>query len=117
MVGINPWIGVLIYASLATVTFGSIIPFTLQYAREMGDPELWVNPVFIQVNNRMTGVWGGIFVINLVLDYLTLVTPERFGRIAPPLTYVVIGAVIIFTILYPGYVRRTYPRALLRNSG
>ena len=106
--------GVLIYASLATVTFGSIfacIPFTLQYAREMGDP------VFIQVNNRMTGVWGGIFVINLVLDYLTLVTPERFGRIAPPLTYVVIGAGIIFTLLYPGYVRRTYSRVLLRNSG
>ena len=112
--------GVLIYASLATVTFGSIfacIPFTLQYAREMGDPEHWENPVFIQVNNRMTGVWGGIFVINLVLDYLTLVTPERFGRIAPPLTYVVIGAGIIFTLLYPGYVRRTYSRVLLRNSG
>ena len=46
MTGILPVMGMLIYAALAAVTFGSIladIPFTLQYAREMVDRALWEN--------------------------------------------------------------------------
>jgi hypothetical protein len=107
--GIIPMMGIIIYAVLAAVTFGSIlakIPFTLQYARGMVDRSLWENPFFIRVNVLMTGAWGGVFVINLVLSYLTFAFPDTFGRITSPLTYLVLVAGVTFTIWYPGYVQK-----------
>ena len=107
--GIIPVMGVLIYMSLAAVTFGSIlfgIPFTLQYAREMVDRTLWENPGFIRVNILMTGIWGIVFAVNAILDFIAFLSPERFGWIAVPVTYLVLVAGIIFTLWYPGYVQR-----------
>jgi hypothetical protein len=112
--GDDPWIGILIHTTLTAVTFGSIlmgIPFTLQYSREMVDPPLWENPVFIRVNILMTGGWGGIFAINLLLDCVNLITPEFFGEIVAPLMYLTLVTGVIFTIVYPGYVQRKYSRA------
>ena len=109
LTGILPFMGMLIYAALAAVTFGSILaktPFTLQYAREMVNENLWENPAFIWVNVLMTGVWGGIFVINLALSYLTFAYPYSAGWITSPLTYLVLIAGIIFTIWYPGYIQK-----------
>ena len=85
LTGILSWSGVLIYMVLAAVAFGSIlagVPFTLQYAREMVDPSRHENPVFLRVNILMTGIWGGIYVVNALLDYLALVFPGpgRTGR-------------------------------------
>ncbi|MGA2122263.1 MAG: hypothetical protein ABSG49_09510 [Methanoregula sp.] len=114
MTGILPVMGMLIYAALAAVTFGSIlakIPFTLQYAREMVDRTLWENPVFIRVNVLMTGVWGSIFVINLILSYLTFAFPHSAGWITSPLTYLVLIAGIIFTVWYPGYIQKKHSSA------
>jgi hypothetical protein len=111
MTGLIPVMGMLIYAALAAVTFGSIlakIPFTLQYAREMVDRTVQENPAFIRVNILMTGVWGGVFVINFFLDYLAFVYPHSAGGITPPLTYLVLIAGIIFTIWYPGHIRKKY---------
>jgi hypothetical protein len=111
MTGLLPVMGMLIYAALASVTFGSIlakIPFTLQYAREMVDRMLWENPVFIRVNILMTGVWGGIFVINFILDYLAFAYPHSAGGITPPITYLVLIAGIIFTIWYPGHIQKKH---------
>ena len=111
MTWILPGISMLIYAGLALVAFGSILaktPFTLQYAREMVDRNLWENPVFIRVNVLMTGVWGSVFVINLILSYLTLVSPQAFGWITSPLTYVVLIAGIVFTISYPRYLMKKH---------
>jgi hypothetical protein len=112
MTGLLPLMGMLIYTTLAAVTFGSILagtPFTLQYAREMVDRSLWKNPVFIRVNVLMTGVWGSIFVINLMLNYLMLVNPELQGGVASMLTYIVLVAGIVFTIWYPGYLQKNNP--------
>lgn len=106
-----PFMGVLIYATLAAVTFGSIlakIPFTLQYARGMVDRKLWGNPFFIWVNIVMTGVWGCVFVVNLVLIYLTLVFPHSVGGITLLLTYLVLIAGIIFTIWYPQHLQKKH---------
>jgi hypothetical protein len=61
MTWILPGMGMLMYAVLSLVTFGSVLaktPFTLQYARKMVDRVLWENPVFIRVNVLMTGFWG-----------------------------------------------------------
>jgi hypothetical protein len=114
MTGILPVTGMLIYGVLAAVTFGSIlanIPFTLQYARNMVDRTLWENPAFIRINVLMTGAWGGIFVINFILDYLGFAYPHSVGWISSPLTYLVLIAGIIFTIWYPGHIQKKHPSA------
>jgi hypothetical protein len=117
--GILPFMGMLIYAALAAVSFGSIlakIPFTLQYAREMVDRALWENPVFIRVNVLMTGVWSGLFAINLTLSYLTFAHPQTPGGITSSLTYLVLIAGIIFTIWYPGHVQKKHAHASIRSG-
>ena len=43
----------------------------------------------------MTGVWGGVFVTNLALGYITFAAPYDLGRIASPLSYLVLIAGII----------------------
>jgi hypothetical protein len=119
MTGLLPVMGMLIYAALAAVTFGSIlakIPFTLQYAREMVDRMLWENPVFIRVNVLMTGVWGGVFLINFILDYLAFAYPHSAGGITPPLTYLVLIAGIIFTIWYPGHIQKKHAHTREQDS-
>ncbi len=116
MTRILPVMGMLIYAALAAVTFGSIladVPFTLQYARDMVDRMLWENPVFIRVNVLMTGVWGGIFVINFTLSSLAFMAPHAVGWIASPLTYLVLIAGIIFTIWYPGHEQKKHSPAVI----
>jgi hypothetical protein len=109
---IIPWMGVVIYATFAAVTFGSMLvkmPFTIQYAREMVDPTLWEKPGFLRVNYLMTGVWGAVFLINLVLSYLTLMAPHSLGGIASPLTYLVLIAGIIYTMWYPQHLLKKPP--------
>ena len=111
LTGLIPWTGVIIYAVLAGVTFGSIlagIPFTLQYAREMVAPALWENPAFLRVNLLMTGTWGTLFVINLGLSYLVLAGPVIPGRIAMILTYAVLVSGILFTLWYPRYIQKKH---------
>jgi len=108
---IIPYMGILIYATLAAVTFGSIfarMPFTLQYARGMVDKALWDNPYFVHVNVLMTAVWGGVFSINLGLSAITLTTSGLIGRIAQMITYIVLAIGIIFTLTYPEHVRKKH---------
>jgi len=112
--GILTWSGVLINAVLAGVTLGSIlagVPFTLQYAREMVDPAHHGTPVFLSVNRLMTGVWGGVFTVNALLNYLALVLPTTAGRVSSLLTYLFLAAGIVFTLWYPGHIRKKYARA------
>lgn len=103
------YIGVLIYATLAIVTFGSIvvkIPFTMQYAREMVDPSLWENPRFIRINLFMTGVWGLIFLINLGINLILWYISGVNTSILQMIPYVVLILGIIFTITYPNHIRK-----------
>ena len=85
-------------------------PFTLPYAREMVDRAVWESPVFIRTNVRITGAWGGVFLINLGLNAITFARPGPAGNIAQVLTYIVLAAGIIFTIRYPEQVRKKYGR-------
>jgi hypothetical protein len=101
--------GILIYASLAAVTFGSILtksPFTIQYARRMVDPAMWENPYFIRVNVLMTGVWGAIFFVNLILSGIALTAQGLLSLAAQLLIYGALGAGIAFTLLYPRHIRK-----------
>jgi hypothetical protein len=103
---------IIIYGVLMLVAFGSLllgVPFTVQYARDMVDKSLWENPVFVSINQLMTGVWGGIFAINLAL-----VTYSKFGagpaaQAAGLLVWGFLILGILFTLLYPEYFRKKHP--------
>jgi hypothetical protein len=113
LTGILSWSGVLIYMVLAAVAFGSIlagVPFTLQYAREMVDPSRHENPVFLRVNILMTGVWGGIYVVNALLDYLALVFAGPVAQTAALITYGTLTAGIVFTLWYPAHIKKKYAK-------
>ena len=113
-IGILTWSGVVINGVLAVVTFGSIlagVPFTLQYAREMVDPAHHDTPVFLRVNILMTSVWGFVFAIDALLNYLALALPGPAGQGSFLLTYVFLAAGIVFTLWYPGHLRKKYARA------
>jgi hypothetical protein len=123
VLGLNwiiPYMGILIYAGFGAVTFSSIAvgkPFTLQYARGMVDKSLWGNPFFIRVNVLMTGVWAGIFSINLGLSIIGLLMPGRIGFIAQVISYIVLVAGIIFTLRYPDYVRKKHAPIPVQYAG
>jgi len=120
MTWIIPYMGILIYAALASVTFGSILlkkAFTLQYARGMVDKALWDNPLFIRVNVFMTGIWGGIFSINAGLNAIALIAPGPAGHIFQVLTYFVLVSGIIFTMWYPGHIRKKYAPVPMQDTG
>ena len=112
LTGLIPFMGVLIYAVLAAVTFASIAagsPFTLQYARSMVDPRVQAHPLFRRVNVLMTGVWGGVFTVNLLLDGAALVLSGSSGQIAQYLTYAVLAVGIAFTLWFPARMRKKFP--------
>nr|WP_320160496.1 hypothetical protein [uncultured Methanoregula sp.] len=106
---IADYMSIVIYLVLAIVAFGSLlagVPFTIQYARDMVDKSRWDHPLFKSVNMFMTGVWGSLFVLNLAL-----VTYAKFGtgfsaRVAGVAIYAVLVLGIVFTMLYPEYLRK-----------
>jgi hypothetical protein len=106
---IVPFMSILIYGTLTTVTIASMLagrPFTLQYAREMVDPALWERPAFIQVNLLMTGVWGGVFAVNLSLSAVAANSPGFIGCLAQNLTYGMLALGILFTLWYPAHLKK-----------
>jgi len=111
-----PFLWVFLYATFTVVTFASIMfgsPFTLQYARKMVEPALWDNPVFIRVNNFMTGIWGCVFGLNLALTAISL----NYPALRTPLqltTYIVLIGGVAFTVLYPLYIRKKAYRSCRR---
>jgi hypothetical protein len=103
--------GTIIYLVLSLVAIGSLlagVPFTLQYARDMVDASLWNNPVFLSVNRFMTGVWGGLFVVNLLLVLYSETGTGPVARAAGLLVYGFLVLGILFTMLYPDYFRRNH---------
>ena len=109
MTAIAEYMGMIIYLVLALVAFGSIlagVPFTVQYAREMVDESRWDHPVFKSVNVFMTGVWGSLFVINLVLVVYAKYGSGFAARVAGMAVYAVLVLGIAFTVLYPEYIRK-----------
>jgi len=77
----------------------------------MVDPAHHDTPVFLHVNMLMTGVWGTVFTVNALLNYLVLALPGQAGLAASLGTYVFLAAGIVFTLWYPGHIRRKYAHA------
>ncbi|MFI6150015.1 hypothetical protein [Streptomyces sp. NPDC051109] len=96
--------------ALALIAFGSMavrMPFTLQYARERVDPEVWDTPAFLRTNYLITGVWGLAFLVAAIAGAygdLVLHNPNNIwtGWIIQILAIV---AALRFTDWYPDVAR------------
>ncbi len=110
LVWLQQWAGEISNVALVVIAFLSIVirrPFTLQYAREMVEPELWSSPAFIHVNYVITWVWAIAFVIQAAsgaFGDVVLDNPDNLwtGWIIQTAAIVV---AIQFTVWYPKHVR------------
>lgn len=80
---------------IAVVALGSLAvgrPFTEFYAKKQAPPEVWNTPTFKKVNRVLTGLWGGVFVLNALCDaavgYLGA-SPDVFNWVVPVVAIVV----------------------------
>jgi hypothetical protein len=76
-------------------------PFTLQYAREGTDREIWARPEFIRVNYVITAVWALAFVVLVVADAVLIYVPTLPPRIGIIATILALVGAVKFTSWYP----------------
>ena len=105
--------GLLVYLVLCVMAFGSLAlrnPFTYQYAKQDWPKEIWDQPLFRSTNNRITGVWGGLFLAGAIFYQIGSVLSNTFVSSVPP--NLLIGLGIAFSIVYPKW----YPRKVLQTQ-
>jgi phytoene dehydrogenase-like protein len=92
------------------MAFGTLAmknPFTYQYAKEDWDKSYWTDPAFIRINEIITSVWGGIFILNTLLGVLAVfIFPAQELLFAVILPNVGVVAGIIFSNRFPHYASR-----------
>jgi hypothetical protein len=90
--------GTLFVATLFSVAVGR--PFTEDYAREHVPKELWDSPAFIRGCFTVTGVWGFIFLANVLINVAKLNYPAKSEWLyrGVELTVLVLG--VVFTTIY-----------------
>ncbi len=107
--------GDVLWWCLATAAFGSAAvgkPFTLQYARKMVGPEWWNNRHFLHVNQILTLVWGGCFVLAVLLRQSAGDGADGSSLAAAVVQLGLFTAAICFSRTYPRWYRlhRYLPR-------
>ncbi len=75
-------------------------PFTLQYAREEVEKELWDKPEFVRVNYVITGVWAAAFAVMVMADIVMLYMPGAM-RVGVWATIIALFAAVKFTAWHP----------------
>lgn len=100
---------------IAVVALGSLAvgrPFTEFYAKKQAPQEVWNTPTFKKVNRVLTGLWGGVFVLNALCD----VAVGYFGASADLFNWVIpVVAIVVavkVTSWYPEHARNE-----ARNQG
>ncbi|MFC5142712.1 hypothetical protein ACFPK1_31105 [Actinomycetospora rhizophila] len=93
---------------IAVVALGSLAvgrPFTEFYAKKQAPQEVWNTPTFKKVNRVLTGLWGGVFVLNALCD----VAVGYFGASADLFNWVIpVVAIVVavkVTSWYPEHAR------------
>ena len=108
----------LVLAAMAFATLAMGSPFTYQYAKEDWDPVYWDNPAFIRINRILTGLWGGIFLLNALLGAVAVfVFPAGAGLRHHLFTLVLpnlgLAVGILGSTWYPGHAARRNAQAML----
>lgn len=95
--------------ALMCIAFGSLIakvPFTIQYARRTVEPQKWKHPLFIEINNILTAMWGVLFLLALITNITYSFTSELNHNAYLILTNFIwiIGAIV--SKWFPSYWRK-----------
>ncbi len=112
--------GVLSDLTLASVAWGSLLagnPFTLDYAKEDWDQAFWDNPIFVETNQIITAVWGGVFTVQMLLEGMAMMADLQG---AARLVLVAVGprALLAVAVFFSAWFPRWYPqRAAARRGG
>jgi hypothetical protein len=83
-------------------------PFTLQYAREMTDPEIARLPGFVTANTIITWVWVVAFLLMVSANLLLLNWPNLPLWSGLVIAFAIRNPAIYFSKWYPGYHRRKF---------
>jgi all-trans-retinol 13,14-reductase len=116
---LGAYMTLLVNVTLMAIAWGSLLagtPFTIQYAREQVSPELWSSPLFIQINQYITAVWGLDFFLSALVSLYRHATGAT--GLASQYAWVLfsVGAAL-FTVYFPDWYRaRTLRPAGSRDS-
>ena len=88
---------------LASLAVGR--PFTMQYAREQVQPELWNSSEFRRTNYLITGVWALAFAVMVVAELILLYAPGLPPRVGIIVIILALVGAVKFTGWYPEHVR------------
>lgn len=83
-------------------------PFTLQYAREMTDPEIARLPGFVTANTIITWVWVFAFLLMVSANLLLLNWPNLPLWSGLVIAFAIRNPAIYFSKWYPSYHRRKF---------
>jgi hypothetical protein len=98
-------------AGIFLVTLGSIairIPFTLQYAREVVDPEIAVLPGFIRANYTITWAWTGAMALMMLGNVAIIYVPGLPLWSSILIAFAARNSAVYFTKWYPEYRKAKY---------
>ena len=96
-------------SALATIAWVSLLinlPFTLQYARERVPEKLWQAPLFIRINQIITGVWALAFTLTGLLNNLHIHGFISNNWIYQSSTYLPGFIAIFFTNRFPDWYKQ-----------
>ncbi len=91
-------IGLLVIV-LASMAVGR--PFTMQYAREQVNPELWNTSEFRRINYMISGVWALAFAVMVITELALLYSPNLPPRVGIIVIILALVGAVKFTGWYP----------------
>jgi uncharacterized membrane protein len=104
---LSTYMTLIVNLTLMAIAWGSLIvgaPFTIQYAREQTPPEVWHTPLFLRINQAITGVWGLSFFLSALISLHRHATGE--DSLATRYAWVLLSAAaVVFTLYYPEWRR------------
>jgi len=83
-------------------------PFTLQYAREMADPDIARLPGFVTANTVITSVWVVALLLMVAANLLLLNWPNLPLWSGLVIAFAIRNPAVYFSKWYPDYHRRKY---------
>jgi len=109
---------ILVNVTLMAVAWGSLlsgIPFTIQYAREQVAPEFWHTPLFLRINQYITGVWGLGFLLSALVSFYRHATGNKSLASQYASVVLMLGA-MLFTVYFPPWYRARVLGAATKHS-
>jgi uncharacterized membrane protein len=101
------YMSLLVNITLMSIAWGSLLagmPFTIQYARDQVAPEFWHSPLFVRINQYITGVWGLDFFLSALVSFYRHAAGDQ--SLVSQYAWVLfsLGAAI-FTVYFPPWYR------------